>query len=220
MEGEVTSQAPWEHLPAAQVEQAVRDWVEQKVQVIPPFSAAKHQGQPLYKLAREGKETPLKTKPLHIFRSEVLSMDLPDVRFRVECGSGAYIRSLVHSLGTRLGCGAVLTELVREQSRPFGLDQAHALDAVLADPESFPDRVIPLEQALPHWPRVTVNAALADKIRNGAPLPMEPGLAVDKTFETGRKALFLAPDGSPLSLMETRLAGGKPVWAVVRGLWG
>lgn len=103
---------------------------------LPPYSAAKHQGQPLYKLSREGKETPLKIKTIEISRAEVLRVELPYVTFRVICSSGTYIRSLAHSLGTRLGCGAVLTELIREYSHPFGLDRGLVrLDTLLADPK-------------------------------------------------------------------------------------
>lgn len=122
-DGQITAEAPWNHVTAEAVADVIAGWVGTSEQPVPPYSAAKHQGQPLYKLSREGKETPLKIKTIEISRAEVLRVELPYVTFRVICSSGTYIRSLAHSLGTRLGCGAVLTELIREYSHPFGLDR-------------------------------------------------------------------------------------------------
>ena len=122
-DGQIIAEAPWNHVTAEAVADVIAGWVGTSEQPVPPYSAAKHQGQPLYKLSREGKETPLKIKTIEISRAEVLRVELPYVTFRVICSSGTYIRSLAHSLGTRLGCGAVLTELIREYSHPFGLDR-------------------------------------------------------------------------------------------------
>lgn len=92
-------------------------------------------------------------------------MSLPFVRFRVACSSGTYIRSLAHSLGTRLGCGAVLTELTREYSHPFGLDLARDPADFTADPTLLPGCVQPLSAALPCWP---AGGAYAGRSRAGA----------------------------------------------------
>jgi tRNA pseudouridine55 synthase len=219
MEGEVTGEAAWEHLEPAQVQDEVAHWRTLTSQIVPPYSAAKHKGQPLYRLSREGKTPPVKEKPVEIFRAEVLSMDLPRVRFRVECGSGTYIRSLVHSLGIRLGCGAVLSELIREQSHPFSLDRAVGLESLLEEPERLAERVIPPADALPHWPAVTLDRRQADQVRNGAMLEHTPALSPGAPFAPGLRARFLAPDGALLALVEARLRDGAPVWAILRGLW-
>ena len=124
IEGAVVSESPlhasgpdgssWAGLPLeAAVRREVDAWLEVREQPVPPYSAAKHQGQPLYKLARAGKDVPAKVKSIRVSHAEVQWVDLPDVRFRVTCSSGSYIRSLAHSLGMRLGCGATLTELTR-----------------------------------------------------------------------------------------------------------
>ena len=72
-------------------------------------------------------------------------MELPAVSFRVKCSSGTYIRSLAHSLGMRLGCGAVLTELIREYSHPFTLDEAVTLEELTESPERLARRIAPLQ---------------------------------------------------------------------------
>ena len=146
-------------MTAEAVADVIAGWVGTSEQPVPPYSAAKHQGQPLYKLSREGKETPLKIKTIEISRAEVLRVELPYVTFRVICSSGTYIRSLAHSLGTRLGCGAVLTELIREYSHPFGLDRACPLDtpcvpganAVLLSPDGQPLALAEAVSGGPAW---------------------------------------------------------------------
>ncbi|THB70649.1 MAG: tRNA pseudouridine(55) synthase TruB [Desulfovibrio sp.] len=219
MEGEVTLESDISGVDQADVVEEILAWRALTSQIVPPYSAAKHQGKPLYKLTREGKTPPVKTKSVRISRAEVLDVDLPWVDFRVECGAGTYIRSLVHSLGMRLSCGATLCELTREHSHPFSLDQAHELDQLLDDPEGFAEKVLPLDKALPHWPGLTLSAEQAKLVKNGAQLEYGPSIALGKTFAQGLKAMFLAPDGAPLALVETQEKDGIPVWSILRGLW-
>jgi tRNA pseudouridine55 synthase len=202
------------------VERDILYWKELTEQDVPAYSAAKHEGKPLYALARAGEEVPVKTKPIVISHVEVLDVNMPEASFRVSCSAGTYIRSLVHSLGTRMECGAVLTSLNRERSEPFGLDQAHDLADVLNHPESFPDRVIPLADTLPHWPRFRLTDTLTGLVKNGARLPVndEPGEPLAGT--PGDRAMLLDPDGTPLALVEAMVEDNKPKWAILRGLWG
>lgn len=220
-EGSIVNEQAWEHVGEDDVRRQVALWQGRSEQPVPPYSAAKHQGQPLYKLARSGKETPEKVKEIEISHAETLSVSLPYVRFRVHCSSGTYIRSLAHSLGMRLGCGAVLTELTREYSHPFGLEHAHSLDAVLAAPEMLSQWVMPITRALPHWPVVTLTAEAEVRLRNGMPTPRitEVTAGATETTEEGRKAILLSPKGEPLALAEAAEQRGEPVWAIMRGLW-
>lgn len=191
----------------------VAAWVGKSTQAVPPYSAAKHEGKTLYSLARAGKETPEKFKTIEISHAEVLWVALPRAAFRVHCSSGTYIRSLAHSLGTRLECGAVLTELTREYSHPFGLAQAHPLDAILDQPESLPDCVISVADALPHWEQVTVETTRVADIKNGIAYPAATSPA------PGAQALLVAENGEVLALAEAAVLKGEPVWTILRGLW-
>lgn len=206
--------------PGSALEQAARRevaaWLDVTEQPVPPYSAAKHQGQPLYRLARAGKEVPVKVKRIHVSYADVQWVNMPDVRFRVTCSSGSYIRSLAHSLGIRLGCGAMLTELTREYSHPFGLDVAHTLDEVLAEPERLPEWVMPISAALPGWKNISIGNVQEANLRNGIPVPHLPEFG---DFRPGERALILAQDGSPLALAEARMDRERPVWAVLRGLF-
>ncbi|MGL1863830.1 MAG: tRNA pseudouridine(55) synthase TruB [Pseudodesulfovibrio sp.] len=204
---------------AEDVEREILYWKELTEQEVPAYSAAKHKGKPLYALAREGKETPVKIKPIVISHVEVLDVRIPEAEFRVSCSAGTYIRSLVHSLGLRMGCGAVLTSLYREGSEPFKLDDAHDLSDVLENPDSFSDKVIPLKDTLPHWPRYQLPEPLSGLVKNGAWLPVneKPGELLAGTL--GDQALLLDQDGEPIAVVEAKLQDDTPKWAILRGLW-
>ncbi|BBD07922.1 tRNA pseudouridine(55) synthase TruB [Desulfovibrio ferrophilus] len=215
-QGKIVEQKPFDHLPPEDVRKDVLSWMELSTQEVPPVSAAKHQGKPLYELARTGQEVPVKVKDIEIFHAEVLEMDLPRVRFRTTVSAGTYVRSLVHSLGIRLGCGAMLTALTREHCHPFGLDQAHDLETVLDESERFPERVISLVDALPHWPKVVVTADQAAQVQNGTWLPV-----TDTTLAgvPGDKAMIIDSGNTPLALVEAKEKEGSVSWSILRGLW-
>jgi len=219
IQGEVLTNSPVD-ATAEDVKREICYWKELTEQEVPAYSAAKHEGTPLYALAREGKETPVKMKPIDISHVEVLDVNMPEASFRVSCSAGTYIRSLVHSLGIRMGCGAVLTSLNRERSEPFGLDQAHDLADVLENREDFPNKVIPIGDTLPHWPRFTLTEALTGLVKNGAWLPVndEPGELLAGAL--GDQAMLLDPEGEPLALVEAKIQDGKTKWSILRGLWG
>ncbi len=219
-EGAIVSEAPCDHVTEADVRRDIAAWTEIREQPVPPYSAAKHEGKPLYRLARAGKDVPAKVKTIHISHAGVQWVNLPDVRFRVTCSSGSYIRSLAHSLGMRLGCGATLTELTREYSHPFGLDVAHCLDDVLAEPERLPQRTLPLAAALPGWPVFATDARQEADLRNGIALAHGPEF---DEFRPGLRALFTDAHGDPLALAEARdnrsPSGQGPRWVILRGLF-
>ncbi|WP_319542865.1 tRNA pseudouridine(55) synthase TruB [uncultured Pseudodesulfovibrio sp.] len=218
IQGEVVKEAPVD-ITAEEVKREILYWKELTEQEVPAYSAAKHEGKPLYALAREGKETPVKIKPIVISHVEALDVQMPEASFRVSCSAGTYIRSLVHSLGTRVGCGATLTSLVRESSEPFRLDQALDLEDILENPDSFPDRVIPLKDTLPHWPRYQLTKPLAGLVKNGAWLPVndQPGELL--AGELGDRAMLLDTNETPLALVEAKLQNEQPKWSILRGLW-
>lgn len=217
-QGQVLAEAPWEHVSGDDVRREISLWREAREQPVPPYSAAKHEGQPLYKLARKGAAAPAKVKHMEISQADTLDVSLPFVRFRVACSSGTYIRSLAHSLGMRLGCGAVLTELTREYSHPFGLDAARDLRDLTADPALLASSLRPIAEALPHWPRVELTPEQAARVRNGIAVPCAATPSGNGTAAEDGLALLLV-QGEALALARREDAPGGPCWAVLRGLW-
>ena len=110
----------------------------------------------------------------------------------------------------------MLTELTREYSHPFGLDVAHTLDEILAEPEKLAEWVLPISAALPAWKQVIVGPRQEADLRNGIAVPHLPDFG---DFLPGERALIVARDGSPLALTEARMDRDRPVWAVLRGLF-
>ncbi len=113
LETAVDSTAPFNHLNHADVEAALEQFRGETMQVPPVFSAVKINGKRAYKYARQGEAPEIKARPIRISVLELLSCRLPDIRLRVVCGKGTYIRSLARDIGCTLGCGAHLTALRR-----------------------------------------------------------------------------------------------------------
>ena len=99
-------------------------------QLPPMYSAIKQNGQPLYKLARQGQEVERKLRQVEISRIEVLDFAPPLVSLRVSCSRGTYVRSLADDIGRELGCGAALQELRRTCSGPFAIEAACTLESL------------------------------------------------------------------------------------------
>jgi tRNA pseudouridine55 synthase len=113
----------------------------------------------------------------------------------------------------------MLEELTREYSHPFGIEQARALDEVLAHPEAFASGITGIADALPGWPKVRLDGGDAALARVGG-RPLFNADAFGAPFCEGMRALLLDEDAKALALAESVAAtNGTPVWALVRGLW-
>lgn len=220
VEGRVLTEQDARGITEASVKTAFTGLVGTYEQEVPAYSAAKHNGKPLYELARKGLATPVKKKERTIFwvESEMVSEAL--IHFRVKCSSGTYIRSLAHSLGIRLGCGATLETLTREHSAPFGLEHSCSLEKLQEEPEAFPLYVHSIVDALPGWHRVVLSEKEAASVKNGMSVPCfdKPEEQV-YSFQEQRHAILETKDGIPLALASSTLLSGKKVWKIERGLW-
>ena len=101
-------------------------------QVPPMVSAIKRGGERLYQKARRGETIEIEPRPVTVTAFDLTARRGDDVDFRVACSKGTYVRSLAHDLGQALGVGAHLTALRREAIGPFRVDEAFALDALVA----------------------------------------------------------------------------------------
>ena len=169
--GQIIHQADPEFLAAIEPEQVqdiVAGFKGKQWQVAPSFSALKHQGQPLYQLARQGKMIQKPARPIEIFSIRMVAVNLPEFELDIHCSGGTYIRSLAHDMGDLLGCGAHLSQLCRTGVSHFTLDQAHELDGL---PGLSQDRlVIPMADCLSFLPQIQVDNAMAKKIGHGMKL--------------------------------------------------
>jgi tRNA pseudouridine55 synthase len=143
-DGEITSSLPVPPLTVEELNNYAAEFEGDIMQIPPMVSAVKKDGVPLYKLARKGVEVERKPKLIHVYRFRFTDYEEPLGRFRVACTKGTYVRSLVHDLGEKTGCGAHLTELRRVTSGRFDVEDSLRLDEALAlSPHDLGKRVIP-----------------------------------------------------------------------------
>ena len=143
--GEITKAADTSQITPDQIRSVCQQFVGEIEQTPPMFSAVKHKGKPLYKLARRGIEVERRSRQVFIESIELLSFDIPEVRFRVVCSKGTYIRVLAADIGAVLGCGAHLSELTRTRSGVFKIGEAHTFDSLKRTPEFAYQAVTPID---------------------------------------------------------------------------
>lgn len=97
-------------------------------QVPPMFSALKHKGKALYKLARAGKEVERAPRQVEIFSFDIIKIELPDIHFEIACSKGTYIRVIADDFGKEFGCGGILSLLRRTEIGDYKVDDALDVD--------------------------------------------------------------------------------------------
>ncbi len=142
LEKEIDAVYPYEHITREQVETVLQSFVGVIQQVPPVFSACKVDGKRAYELARKGEEVELKSKTLVIDEMELLDCCLPDIRIRVVCSKGTYIRALARDIGEALHSGAHLTALERTRIGDVTLDMCMSPEAI----DTFLDEQIHTEE--------------------------------------------------------------------------
>jgi tRNA pseudouridine55 synthase len=119
------------HITEDEIKKATLHFIGEIQQFPPIYSAIKKDGVALYELARRGEEVELKARTIVINEFEITRVELPVISFRVLCGTGTYIRSLAHDMGTALGCGAYLSELRRSKIGDMNVEDARTMEAFM-----------------------------------------------------------------------------------------
>ena len=147
-DGETLETKPVPPLTEADLLAVLNKFKGDTYQTPPMVSAIKHQGRPLYKLARKGIVVEREPRLVHIYDLRLLAMELPRLKFRMTCSKGTYVRTLAADIGRDLGCGAHLAELRRTAAGKFKLEDAHTLEQILAQPKAtLPQWIMPILEA-------------------------------------------------------------------------
>lgn len=128
LEKEIDATYPWEHITQDMVREVLPTFTGHIMQVPPVYSAVKIDGKRAYKYARKGAEVELKAKPLVISELEMLPSELPELKLRIVCSKGTYIRALTRDIGIALGSGAHLTALCRTRVGDIRLADCMSVD--------------------------------------------------------------------------------------------
>jgi tRNA pseudouridine55 synthase len=204
VEGQVVASASVDDVTRAEVEATLTRFRGAIEQVPPMYSALKHKGERLHRLARQGVEVKREPRQVEISRLALTEWEPPECTLEVTCSPGTYVRALAHDLGQALGCGAHLTGLVRLASGRFRLEDSVTLDvfAQAAAEGRWTDLLHPVDAALAHFPALHLDAEAARWLCSGraivAPPAGHPPRVAGGT--EGEMARAYGPDGAFLAL--------------------
>ncbi|MEX0827752.1 MAG: tRNA pseudouridine(55) synthase TruB, partial [Haliea sp.] len=171
-EGEILSQADAQGIKRKDLEAALAHFRGEIEQLPSMYSALKHQGTPLYKLARQGKSLERKRRKVTIHSLELIEFQVPELILDVHCSKGTYVRTLADDLGEHLGVGAHVTALRRTHAGPFDLSQAVTLEKLrdCYEKEGFSGidaLLLAADQAIPELPQIRLPAVTAAYMLQG-----------------------------------------------------
>ena len=194
-DGEVIAQADASSVTPAQAVAALETFVGEIEQIPSMYSALKHQGQPLYKLARKGIEVERAPRQVSIYSAELLQFSEASIELRVHCSKGTYIRSLAEDLGAALGCGAHVSALRRLAAGPYEEGQATTLAELCEtnDMQEMDALLLPVSSAVDSWPAVRLHEDTAHYVRQGQPVQVShaPTDGWVQIFELAEEDRFL-----------------------------
>lgn len=202
-DGTVIATSPVPALDETSWERALSGFRGPIEQVPNMFSAIKIDGQPLYKLARQGIEVERASRPVTIHELTLLDYSADEVRLHVRCSKGTYIRCLAQDIGDEIGCGAHVTCLRRTSSGPFDINTAVPLTRIVAlqemrDFDSLARYLSPVSSAVSQLPSVTLPTLSAHYLRQGQPVQVAraPTDGLVQLFEeTGDELSFMGVGG-------------------------
>lgn len=171
-EGEVVDTRPVEGITQESLEAVLPRFRGGIEQVPSMYSALKHQGQPLYKLARQGVEIERPARPVQIYRLELTHFAGDEFKLSVHCSKGTYVRTLVEDIGLALGNFAHVIQLRRTQAGPYTLADAHTFEGIAAMLEQGGNQAIdvllkPVDSSVSHWPALVLTESTAFYLKTG-----------------------------------------------------
>lgn len=207
-------------LDPQQVKTILKNSIGEQQLKVPYFSAMKIKGKKLYSYAREGKEITLPVKTMSFYDLDILKIEEDTASVSVSCSKGSYMRSWVHFIGEKLGSGASLTDLTRENSFPFSLSDSVTAEELEAQfktdfPETedalkmrFPKNFLLTGEALPECSSLELTKRDTELLFKG----QIPGFLIEKSLswqkevnKMNQKKIFQAvKDGRLIALLELR----------------
>ena len=180
--GEVTGEQPFTGITKADLQEAIESFQGEIEQIPPKYSAVHVCGRRLYDYAYKGKEIDFEIKPRKVFVDRIVPIDVDmetgQFAFEIECSKGTYVRTICSDIGEKLGCGCTMTALERTAVGPINVDQAvlsaEDVKAMLGDgneigagADKLERMLLPADEALVHFGKITMPAERADYFRKG-----------------------------------------------------
>lgn len=201
-----TGDAEGEVIAVKDVPLFTREYINTKIesflgpgkQIPSMYSALKHNGQPLYKLARNNITVERPARDINIYSYELLEFNVDKITCKVKCSKGTYIRTLIEDLGALLGCGAHVTSLRRVQAGPFTIENTTRISD-LAHATQLENLLLPEETLVSGLPKIVLNALDATAIKHGRNIELS-------TVQEGIIAVFCL-DNTLLGIAEADAMG-------------
>jgi tRNA pseudouridine55 synthase len=176
-EGEVLARQAVTARQLERLPEVIHQFIGEIKQVPPMFSALKQDGQPLYKLARQGVEVERKERQVSIYDIHFHGHTEDTFDIEVHCSKGTYIRTLVADIGAQLGCGAHVTVLRRTQVGEFGagfpMYTLKELEHLAESGMSALDKLkLRTEKAFLHYPKIVLQQGFIDLLQQGSKYKM------------------------------------------------
>ncbi len=208
-DGEITAEADPSGVTQEALEAAARAFTGEIEQVPPMYSAVKHQGQPLYRYARAGEEIEREPRRVMVYSIDVVSFSPPDVELNIECGRGAYVRTLAHDLGLMLGCYAHLAALTRTRMGPFAVEDAITPEELreAAHAGVWQEYLWATDTPLESWRAAILAGPHVRAARDGSPLFLVPSRPGAFTIGRGTPCRAYSAEGDFLAVL--RYEGGQ-----------
>lgn len=168
--GQIIKETLVENISEQDVINCIKSFVGKIEQIPPKYSAIKINGKRAYDLAREGKDFEIKPRKIIIESIDNIEIDLNEalVSFDVSCSKGTYIRTLCDDIGSKLGCGATLIELIRLKSGFFLIEKSKTINEIveLSDDE-INELIMPVDETLEKLGEIQVNDNYTIVLQNG-----------------------------------------------------
>jgi len=174
LDGEVIRTCVVENITSEKLKSVLDRFRGEIGQIPSMYSALKHKGQPLYKLARQGIEVERKTRKIEIYELKLTHFETDEFELSVKCSKGTYIRTLVEDIAEAMGSCAHVISLRRIQVGPYTEDHMISLDDLAESLESGGHRVVdklllPLGSSVQGWPELLLSESTEFYLRNGQP---------------------------------------------------
>ncbi len=201
-EGTVISESDPSDIDKASIKKVLKSF-EGRIQQLPPmYSALKHKGKPLYKLAREGVEIERKPREVSIKYIELLDIKIPYVTFRTLCSKGTYIRTLCDDIGRELGVGAHLSELERTEIGQYKLDNSLSLSELksISQGEEIDKGIYTMDEALSWLPEFRIDETMLKRVMHGNPVELNLRTDFSDDLKSASGIRIKSADGDLLAI--------------------
>lgn len=171
------------------IKERIKRFIGKQMQIPPKYSAIKINGKKAYEYARKDEKVELKPREIEIFDIDDIKVNLRkrQVSFVVSCTKGTYVRSLVHDIGIKLGCGATMTGLKRLKTGDFDIEDSIDLYEFLKfDYLDMLDRIITIEELYKDSKKINLNDKEYDKFLNGMEIKTEISEGIVRVYQNLR----------------------------------